>query len=92
VAAHNLNRSREALEATGATCAYTFGIAPADSHLFGILQEKLESVTVTDRDSLISTNTEIFSDTPQNELIAVHKNWMKQLRSVIKKGGQHHKN
>jgi hypothetical protein len=44
-------------------------IVSSDFCFFGNLKKKLRSVAVTDLDSRISLITEIFSDTPQYELI-----------------------
>jgi hypothetical protein len=89
--ARNSKHSREALEATGATRvphpAYSCEIVPSDFYLVDNLMEKLQSVVVTDRDSLISAISEIFSETRQDEPIAVYQKWMKRLRCIIKNGG-----
>jgi hypothetical protein len=84
--------SREILKATGEIrvpySACNPNTTPNDFRLFGNLKEKLQSVAVTDRDNLISAIIEIFSDTLQDELVAVYKNWMKRLHWVIENGGQ----
>lgn len=90
---HNLELSREA---AGAIRVPHPGNrpdrAPTDFYLSGNPKEKLQSVMVTDLDSLISAITEFFSDAPQGELIAVHQNWKKRLRWAIKNGGQYYTN
>jgi hypothetical protein len=94
--AHNSKLSREALKSSGATRAlhpaYNPEITPNDFYLFGSLKEELQAVAVTDRDSLIPAITQIFSDTPQNEIIAVYQNWMKRFREIIKNRGQYYRN
>jgi hypothetical protein len=72
---------RGALDAIGAIKVSDPGQSPgtaaSDFYLFGNLKEKLQSVVVKDRDSLISATTEISSEPLQNELIAIYWNWMK---------------
>jgi hypothetical protein len=84
-------RPREALEATDA-----FGVVhPADNpeivpnhfYFFGSLKGKLQTVAVTDQKNSISANTEIFSDTSQDEFIAVEQNLMTRLCWTIKNRG-----
>jgi hypothetical protein len=57
--------------------AYLPDTTTSDFYLFADLKEKLQSVSMIDRDGLISATTEVFSDIPQCALIAVYQNWMK---------------
>jgi arsenate reductase-like glutaredoxin family protein len=40
----------------------------------------------------MSAITQIVSETPQDELIAVYQNWMKRFREIIKNRGQYYRN
>jgi hypothetical protein len=95
-AAHNSKCSRTALEVNGATKVpdrpYNPDMTGSDLYLFGNLKEKLESESVAARGNPISAIAQMFSDTPQDEFIAVYQNWMGRLRWVIKSGGQCDKN
>jgi hypothetical protein len=88
---HNSTDSRESLEATGAIRVphppSSADIAPSEFHFFDNLKQKLRSAAVTDGGGPISVITQIFSDIPQSEFIAVEQNWTKRLCLVIKNGG-----
>jgi hypothetical protein len=62
---HNSKRFREALEANGTIRvphpAYSPDIAPSDFYVFTDMKERLRSVTVMDRNSLMSVITELLS-------------------------------
>jgi hypothetical protein len=59
-----------------------------DFHICDNLKGNFQSVALRDRDSLLSAITEIFSDTRQDDFVAVYQNWMTRLHYVIKNGGQ----
>jgi hypothetical protein len=56
------------------------------------MKKKLQSACVTDRDSVISTISEIFSGTPTSQFIAICQNRMKRLHWIVNNGGQNYKN
>jgi hypothetical protein len=75
---HNSKRFQEVLEAAGTIRvpdpAYNLNTAPSNFCPFSNLKEKLQSITVTDRENLIPAIAEISSDPQSDELIAVYEN------------------
>jgi hypothetical protein len=69
--------------------AYSPDIAPSDFFLFGFLKEKLPEYHIPDRESLKSTIMHIFSEMPEETLVAVFETWPKRLKWVIEHNGEY---